>query len=56
MERLMKKLLKTTKKLEVKTETVRNLTDKQLEHVAGGNIVSVTSNYDTAKCNVYGVH
>ena len=31
----MKKLLKT-KKLEAKTETVRNLTDKQLENVAGG--------------------
>jgi len=48
----MKKLLKTTKKLEVKTETVRNLTDTQLEHVAGGIIVGVTSNYNTAKCDI----
>lgn len=54
MEPPMKKLLKT-KKLQVKTETVRTLTDKQLDNVAGGLTVGVVSNYDTAKCNVYGV-
>lgn len=47
----MKKLLKT-KKLEVKTETVRTLTNKQLEHVAGGYSVVNPSNAETAKCNV----
>ena len=49
----MKKQLKT-KKLEVKTETVRNLTDKQLEHVAGGatSVVTASQTNDTARCNV----
>ena len=47
----MKKLLKT-KKLEVKTETVRTLTDKQVDHVAGGLTVPVQSANSEPRCNV----
>ena len=46
----MKKQLKT-KKLEVKTETVRNLTDKQLDNVVGGaSVVAPSQTNMTARC------
>ena len=45
----MKKQLKT-KKLELKTETVRNLTEKQLDGVVGGASVVIPSQANTARC------
>ena len=45
----MKKQLKT-KKLEVKTQTIRHLTEKQLDNVAGGLSVVIPSQADTARC------
>ena len=42
----MKKQLKT-KKLEVKTETLRKLTDKQLDGVVGGAAATVATQSQT---------
>ncbi|MBV8762199.1 MAG: class I lanthipeptide [Deltaproteobacteria bacterium] len=49
----MKKQFKT-QKLQVKTETIRSLTEGQLENVAGGagsSVVTASQTNNTARCN-----